>query len=396
MYVELPGNNIACPLCAELIGNMLSSKAHLSILKDRNSISDQMNTIQDPIEIYNFLDQYIIGQDKAKKILSVAAYNHYIRTISNSHNIEKSNILLIGHTGSGKTSLVKALAKALKLPLAIASATSLTEAGYIGDDVETVIQNLLQVAGGNVDLAERGIIFIDEIDKLSNLLQSEHQHIGRKGVQQALLPLIEGTVVSIPYFTSQGKSKGAKVDIDTSNILFICGGAFPDLEDIILKRISRKPAIGFSSSTQYNESNIDTDPYFHTNNNDLREFGIIPELIGRLPVIAAMEKLSVDALRKILTEPKISLVSQYQKLFAHSSIDLIFKEEALTEIARIAYERDTGARALRSIMETVLLDLMFELPHRNYIREVVITKEFVLGLTPPIIRKEEYIQACLF
>lgn len=395
MYIILPDGKIACQLCMSYIADLRLSNSPLQHFDRKTRKTYNFITIQDPHEIYDSLSQYIVGQDKAKKVLSVAAYNHYIRILTNDY-IEKSNVLLIGPSGTGKTSLVKALAKILNLPLAITSATSLTEAGYIGNDVETVVQNLFLITGGNVSLTEQGIIFIDEVDKLSSVANSYNQ-VGHKGVQQALLPLLDGTIVSIPSLESKNGSNNAKVDIDTSNILFICGGAFPEIEDIVLKRISHKPAIGFQpSGNKKGSPDNSLETYLPITADDVKEYGIIPELIGRLPIIAPLDKLTISTLKKILTVPKHSLVSQYRVIFAHKSINLLFKDEALEEIAQMAFDQNTGARALRSIMENLLLDFMFDLPNQSDISEIIITKGFVVGNESPIITRDIYSQSCNF
>ncbi len=300
---------------------------------------------------------------------------------------------MIGPSGSGKTSLVKSLAKALQLPIAISSATSLTESGYIGNDVESIVQNLYQLAGHDIKKAEHGIIFLDEIDKLSATNCTSQNPVGHIGVQQALLPILEGTMVGVPCFPSSHLNSNAKIMIDTSNILFICGGAFPDIERIISKRTSHKSPIGFSLSSENDFSSEYIDPYQSITSDDLKEFGIIPELIGRLPVIASFEKLSEKQLKKILLEPNKSLIAQYRSLFSHMNIDLTFEDNAVDAIAHMAYTKNTGARALRSIMESLLLDLMFDLPNHSDINEVIITKNFVLGKAPPIKINDIFSQA---
>lgn len=387
MHIELPGDNISCPPCSEHIGKILSTKPLMKQIHSKIYVSNSARELHTPDEIYDSLSQSIIGQEKAKKVLSVAAYNHYIRVKSNDITIEKSNVLLIGPSGCGKTSLIKTLAKVLNVPLAITSATTLTEAGYIGNDVETIISNLYQIAGENAEYTEQGIVFIDEIDKLSSTTNSEYHQVGRKGVQQALLSIIEGSKVSIPYFP--GAKELGKIEIDTSNILFICGGAFPDLEKIVSKRTSQKSVIGFISQDQEVQTKSYEYPLSNITTEDLVDFGLIPELIGRLPIITVMEKLSTSDLIKILTKPKNNLISQYQAIFTHYSIKLLFKPDALEEMANIAIERGTGARALRSILEDILLDLMFDSPRKFNIKKIIITKEFVLGISPPIVVNKE-------
>ena len=336
-----------------------------------------------PKEVKEYLDHYIIGQERAKKVISVAVYNHFKRNNLNDSSIKKSNILMIGPTGCGKTHLVKTLAKILDLPLVISPATALTEAGYMGEDVENLVVKLLDVAGGNVNKAERGIIFIDEIDKLAAISTDKTRQVGGVGVQQALLPLLEGTKIKIPLDRSDIKGHGAKIEIDTTNILFICAGAFPEIDTIIKNRISQKRTIGFSSEVndkcELEEHNL----ILHVKNEDLREFGLIPEFLGRLPIVVPLEYMTVDILKKILNEPKDSIISQYKKLFSYDSIQLMFEEDALEEIAIKAFDKGTGARSLQSITENLLLDLMFELPSNTNIKEVHITKAFVEGLDMP-------------
>lgn len=391
--IPFANDKVACTRClhdisdagAEICLCYDPEELYLKTGKTRNVIS--------PRKIYDSLSQDIIGQEKAKKILSVAAYNHYARISSNDNSLEKTNILLIGPSGSGKTSLVKTLAKSLDLPVAISSATSLTEAGYIGNDVESIVQNLFHLSGYDINKTEHGIIFIDEIDKLSSINTTSQYSVGHIGVQQALLPILEGTMVGVSCIPSSNPYRSAKIMIDTSNILFICGGAFPDIEKIISKRTSHKSAIGFSLSRENDFLSGCEDPYQLITCDDIREFGIIPELIGRLPVIASFEKLSESQLVKILTEPSNSLITQYRSLFSYMNIDLIFEGNALDEIAHMAYIKNTGARALRSIMENLLLDLMFDLPSHSDINVVIITRGFVLGNEPPTMLNDIFSQA---
>jgi len=341
-----------------------------------------------PIDIKKFLDEYIVGQEYAKKVLSVAVYNHYKRGILNDKGIRKSNVLLMGPTGSGKTYMVETLAKILNVPVAITAATTLTEAGYIGDDVETVVKKLLDIAGGDVKKAERGIIFIDEIDKLSGKSSETEKKVGGKGVQQALLPLLEGTIVSV---NKSGDSRdisgmGCKVNVDTSGILFICGGAFPEIEEIIKKRMIKKSSIGFNAQIKEDIDRFNI--LLNVQNEDLYEFGLIPEFVGRLPIIAPLENMTVEMLKRILAEPKDSIVSQYQRLFKFDGVDLIFDEDALVAIAERAIKKGTGARSLRGILEELLLDLMYECPSLYHIEKIHITKEFVDGHEEPYMVKE--------
>lgn len=348
--------------------------------------SEEVNTIKyksnvdgehlKPLDIKNLLDRYVIGQEYAKKVLSVACYNHFKRVKLNDKSIRKSNILLIGPTGSGKTYLVEIIAKILDVPVAITTATTLTEAGYIGDDVESVVRKLLDKAAGDIDKAQKGIIFIDEIDKLVSGNNDARRQVGGKGVQQALLTLLEGTNVSVSRKDNIMGGEGFKVTVDTSNILFICGGAFPDAEKIVLDRISNKRSIGFNS---YVDKEVKNDNLLlNITSDDLREFGLIPEFIGRLPIIAPLENITIDILRKILIEPEDSIISQYKKLIEYDGVSLTFNDDALETIAEIAINKKTGARALRSILEDILLDVMFYIPSEPRIEEVCITKKMVL------------------
>ncbi len=352
-----------------------------------------MKTIAPPHKIKASLDEYVIGQDYAKKVMSVAVYNHYKRVITNTMDeieIDKSNMLMIGPTGSGKTYLVRTLARLLNVPLAICDATSLTEAGYIGDDVESVLSKLLANADNDVEKAETGIIFIDEIDKIAKKKNTTSRDVSGESVQQALLKLLEGSEVEVPVGASSKNAMVPSVTMNTRNILFICGGAFPDLENIIKERLNKHSSMGFAADLKDkydNEKNL----LRYVTLEDLRKFGMIPEFIGRLPVIFSLDALSRDMLVQILKEPKNAILKQYQKLLALDEVDLQFEDGALEAIADQALEKDTGARALRAIIEKFMLDIMYEIPKDDNIGRVTITEDYIRNNGLPLIETRQYL-----
>lgn len=352
-----------------------------------------MKDIPAPHQIKAQLDQYVIGQEQAKKVMSVAVYNHYKRALVDWRKeakedgvvIEKSNILMIGPTGSGKTYLVKTLAKLLDVPLAIADATSLTEAGYIGDDIESVVSKLLAAADNEVEKAERGIIFIDEIDKIAKKKETHTRDVSGESVQQELLKLLEGSIVEVPVGANQKNAMTPTATVNTDNILFICGGAFPDLETIIKERLTNKSSIGFNSALK-DEFENDDDILKYVTNDDLRAFGMIPEFLGRLPVTVTLKSLSEDMLVRILKEPRNAILKQYEKLLAMDEVKLVFEDDALIWIAQEAIKRKTGARALRAILEEFMLDIMYEIPKDPNIGSVVITRPYLEKHGGPLVQ----------
>ncbi|MBD5539888.1 MAG: ATP-dependent Clp protease ATP-binding subunit ClpX [Lachnospiraceae bacterium] len=347
-----------------------------------------IKNIPAPHKIKESLDEYVVGQEKAKKVISVAVYNHYKRVATNTMDdieIEKSNMLMIGPTGCGKTYLVKTLAKLLDVPLAIADATSLTEAGYIGDDIESVLSKLLTAAGNDVEKAQMGIVFIDEIDKIAKKQNTNSRDVSGESVQQGMLKLLEGADIEVPVGANSKNAMVPLTTINTRNILFICGGAFPDLDEIIKQRLSKQSSIGFNATLK---DAFDKDKNIHNKVviEDLKKFGMIPEFIGRLPVIYTLDGLTEDMLVAILNEPKNAILKQYQKLLALDEVDLQFDESALRAIAKKAMEKDTGARALRAIIEEFMLDIMYEIPKDDNIGSVTITGDYIEGKGGPIIQ----------
>lgn len=376
-----------CEICVSNAMQIIKKNTIYSSAKSINKVRSNLT----PQSIKKFLDEFVIGQDRAKKSLAVAVYNHYKRLDSNDFNyiddveIEKSNILLIGKTGTGKTFLAQTLAKLLDVPFAIADATTLTEAGYVGDDVESILVHLLQNANFDLNKAERGIIYLDEIDKISRKSDSTSitRDVSGEGVQQALLKLLEGTVAGVPPKGGRKHPEQALININTKNILFICGGAFDGLEKIIERRVA-KSSMGFGSDI-YSRDDIDMDVILsEVEPDDLIHYGLIPELIGRLPVITSLNSIDKKTMLSILTEPKNAITKQYQKLFRMEGVDLEFTEDALEAVVEAAMKRKTGARALRSILENIMLDIMYKIPSKENISNCIITREVISEKKDPV------------
>ncbi len=404
--IPSPTGAIICNFCVDACNQIID--AHMDDADRQTGLS--METLPKPAEMKAALDQYVIGQDDAKRVLSVAVYNHYKRILQkkprarrakkeeDSVEIQKSNVLLLGSTGVGKTYLAQTLARTLHVPFAIADATTLTEAGYVGEDVENILLRLIQAADYDIALAEKGIIYIDEIDKISR--RSENRSITRdvsgEGVQQALLKILEGTVSNVPPQGGRKHPNQEFIQINTENILFICGGAFDNLDAIIQNR-QGSSAIGFNGKVLRKEEKLKKNSYRDVIPHDIVKYGLIPELVGRLPVIVPLDQLDKAALVRILREPKNAIVKQYAKLFSLDGVDLVFEDAALEAVASLAIERNTGARGLRAIMESILIDIMYDIPSRDDISRVIITPEVVTNhASPRLVLKSDVVSSTIF